>query len=63
MSENEQFKIEITPEMIEAGRLLLFEYTPDFDNEDEVVSAIFREMFRLHREGAGRHASRAQHPT
>ena len=42
-------EIEVTPEMVEAGRMRLFDYSPDFDNEDDVVSAIFREMLRVSR--------------
>lgn len=37
-------EIEITPEMIEAGLAEFFEYSPDFDNEREVVEAIYRAM-------------------
>ena len=33
-------EIEITPQMIEAGKLLLYSYDPDFDNEGEIVRAI-----------------------
>ena len=32
------------PEMIEAGRLKLFEYDPRFSNEDDIVLEIFRSM-------------------
>lgn len=35
-------EIEVTPEMIEAGVSILFEYDPDFDNERDVVARIYR---------------------
>lgn len=46
-------EVEITPEMIAAGRKRLFEYSSDFDNEDEIVAAIYRDMTLL----------RADHPS
>lgn len=33
-------EIGVTPERIAAGRRRLFEYDPDFDNEDEIVRMI-----------------------
>jgi hypothetical protein len=36
--------VEITPEMIEAGVLKLFDYDPRFSNEKEIVTLIFSSM-------------------
>lgn len=41
--------IEVTPEMIEAGVLKLFDYDPRFSNENDVVTEMFCAMFAAHR--------------
>ena len=38
--------IEITPEMIEAGVLVLLGYDPDFSNEEDIAVEIFKTMLR-----------------
>ena len=40
----EPAEIEVTPEMIEAGIAVLFDYDPAFSNEAETVSRIFSTM-------------------
>jgi hypothetical protein len=40
----ESEEIEITPEMIEAGKLELSDYTPDWCTAEEVVADVFRAM-------------------
>ena len=47
MTDRPVLEIEITEEMIEAGRTRLFEYSPDFNNEDDVVSSIFRDNLAI----------------
>ena len=37
-------EIEVTPAMIEAGVLKLYDYSPQFSNERDIVRAIFLEM-------------------
>jgi hypothetical protein len=45
-------EIEVTPEMIEAGVLCLFEYDPNFSNENGIVTEILTSMLNVspHRE-------------
>ena len=35
-------EIEVTPEMIKAGVLILYEYDPEFSNEKDIVERIMR---------------------
>ncbi len=37
-------EIDVTPEMVEAGVLRLFDYDPSFGNERDIVVAIFHAM-------------------
>ena len=39
-------EIVITPEMVEAGKRVLYDYHPAFSNENAIVMAIFREMLK-----------------
>ena len=45
--------VEITPEMIGAGVLRLYDYDPSFDNGTEIVSDIFRIMLSLSQKESG----------
>lgn len=48
MSQREKAKLEtVTEEMREAGANLLLAYEPDFDNEDDLASAIYLAMLHL----------------
>jgi hypothetical protein len=38
-------RIDVTPEMIQAGVLRLFDYDPRFGNEEDIVQDIFRAMY------------------
>jgi hypothetical protein len=40
-------EIEITPEMIEAGVEILFDYDAAFSNEKDIVAKIFRTMLSV----------------
>jgi len=42
-------KIEVTPEMIEAGVLPLLRYHPDRNSEDDIVREIYRAMAAVSR--------------
>ncbi|MFZ0494917.1 MAG: hypothetical protein WBE80_04915 [Methylocella sp.] len=40
-------EIDISPEMIEAGVKMLFNYDPDFSNEKDIVAEIFMAMLSV----------------
>lgn len=47
MIERIPVQIVVTPEMIEAGVLTLCDYDPRYENQGELVEAIFRIMLRI----------------
>jgi len=58
---NSREKIEVTPEMIEAGLSAFYRYDSRYDVDSDGVKEFFLAMYRVHREALCQEISQSDH--